>query len=220
MNILKILCDAQNRFATAAGIEAVVEVESGERMADPRDGLLAALWYVLDADSSIMLRMGDAEPVEIDMGAQVTLVGDVLTLGDTVIDLSAQKVEYMNDLARTTQFLIDGTPLRFTYFAGHVDGNIEAMDALSSMAVAVEEGEIPGILVEIDGVQTVIGADDISRPDDEDMDALWFGKVFSYDGLNGPLLDGGDQGPIEGLDFKGRLIRISRIEKEEARLAA
>lgn len=220
MNILKILCDAQNRYATAAGIEAVVEVESGERMADPRDGLLAALWYVLDADSSIMLRMGDAEPVEIDMGAQVTLVGDVLTLGDTVIDLSTQKVEYMNDLARTTQFLIDGTPLRFTYFAGHVDANIEAMDALTSMAAAVEEGEIPGILVEIDGVQTVIGAADISHPDDEDMDALWFGQVFSYDGLNGPLLDGGDQGPIEGLDFKGRIVRISRIEKEEVRLAA
>jgi hypothetical protein len=220
-SILATLCDAQDRYATAAGVDAFVETERGERNADPRDGLLHALWIVLDADGSIIVRLGDEPAFPVDMENQCSLVDDVLTLGGTAIDLSMQKVEYMNDLTRTTQFLIDGAPLRFTYAAGHVDGNIESYDALQSMVRDVQNGTIAGVVVSIDGTDAVLGPDDVRLSEgDEDYGDPVFADLMTYSCLEGPLLDGRGEGPVEGLDFLGRHIRVSRIAAEPVRLAA
>lgn len=221
-SILKVLCDAQDRYANAAGIVPFTEIGSEDVKTDPRDGLLNALWMILDADSTIVLRMGEAPSTIVDMSTQASLVGDVLTLGEVVIDLSTATVAYVDQSPRTTQFLIDGTPLRFTYAAGHVDGNIESYDSIQSMVRDVKDGSIPGIMMSIDGTDTVLGPDDVSLSEgDEDYGDPILGDLMTYSCLNGPLLNGRGEGPIEGLDFLGRHIRIERMGQEaEMRIAA
>jgi hypothetical protein len=211
------LCNAQNRYAIAAGIDPLVPCanEFQDRKADARDELLSTLWSMLDATSRMTLRLGDGPAQDVDVDQDADLVGDVLTLGTVTIDLSTAKVERANDAHVPCCFVVDGVPLRITYSAWHVDGTIEVLARLAKMVDQAKSGDIAGVDVTIDGRTEMLKPGKLRTYETKFGDRTSrFDKLFTYR-AEGPAMDLCSDGSVEGIDYEGRFIRIAPVPAAE-----
>lgn len=211
------LCDAQNRYAIAAGIDPHVPGlnEFQDRKADGRDELLHTLWSMLDATSCMTLRLGDGPVQDIDVDVDADLVGDVLALGTLTIDLSTAKVERANDSHVPCCFLVDGVPLRITYSAWHVDATIEVLARLAEIVDEAKTGGNAGVSVTIDGRTEILQARQLRTYRTKFGDRTSrFGSLLTYR-VEGPVLDVCSDGSVEGIDYEGRFVRIAAMPAAE-----